>query len=97
MCQCSLARMALYGLVLAPLLCSAEESDTALQEIVVTAQRRSQSEQDIGVSVTAVDGAALQALRIQQPLMLSTLSPSLSTRGPLDFNSKSHGRICLIL
>ena len=58
---------------------AAEGTDNALQEIVVTAQRRSQSEQDIGVAVTAVSGEEMQALRIQQPLMLSTLSPSLST------------------
>jgi iron complex outermembrane receptor protein len=58
---------------------AAEEPDNALEEIVVTAQRRSQSEQDIGVALTAVSGEELQTLRLQQPLMLSTLSPSLST------------------
>ena len=62
-----------------PLVAAADETDNALQEIVVTAERRSQSEQDIGVAVTAVSGEEMQALRIQQPLLLSTLSPSLST------------------
>jgi iron complex outermembrane receptor protein len=57
----------------------AEEADTALEEIVVTAQRRSQSVQDIGVAITAMSGEDMQALRIQQPLSLSTISPSLST------------------
>jgi iron complex outermembrane recepter protein len=51
----------------------------ALQEVLVTAERRSESVQDIGVAVTAVSGAEIQALRIQQPLQLSTISPSLST------------------
>jgi len=51
----------------------------ALQEILVTAERRSESVQDIGVAVTAVSGAEIQSLRIQQPLDLSTVSPSLST------------------
>jgi len=57
----------------------AAEPDTALEEVVVTAQRRSQSAQDVGVAITAVSGEQMQALRIQQPLSLSTVSPSLST------------------
>jgi iron complex outermembrane receptor protein len=79
LCQSRRAGIVLYASLLLPLVGAAEESDTALEEIVVTAQRRSQSEQDIGVAVTAVSGEAIAALRIQQPLMLSTLSPSLST------------------
>jgi iron complex outermembrane recepter protein len=51
----------------------------ALQEVLVTAERRSESVQEIGVAVTAVSGAEIQALRIQQPLDLSAISPSLST------------------
>jgi iron complex outermembrane receptor protein len=54
-------------------------ADAALDEIVVTAQRRSQSVQDVGEAVTAVSGEGLQALRIAQPLGLAALSPSLST------------------
>ncbi len=57
----------------------AAESDSALEPIVVTAQRRSQSEQDIGIAITAVSGDEIHAMRIQQPLSLSTISPSLST------------------
>jgi iron complex outermembrane recepter protein len=52
---------------------------TALTEVIVSAQRRSESVQDIGVAVTAVSGEEIQALRIQQPLDLSTVSTSLST------------------
>jgi iron complex outermembrane receptor protein len=66
---------ALFGPV--PVLCS--ETDTALQEVVVTAQKHSQDVQDIGVAITALSGEDMQALRIQQPLNLSTVSPSLST------------------
>jgi iron complex outermembrane receptor protein len=55
------------------------DNDTALELVVVTAERRSESVQDIGVAVTAVSGAEIQSLRIQQPLGLSTISPSLST------------------
>jgi iron complex outermembrane receptor protein len=57
----------------------AAESDTALEPIVVTAQRRSQSEQDIGIAITAVSGDEIHAMHVQQALGLSTISPSLST------------------
>jgi hypothetical protein len=40
--------------------------------------------QDIGVAVTAVSGAEIQSLRIQQPLGLSSISPSLCA----DFEEK---------
>jgi iron complex outermembrane receptor protein len=55
------------------------EPDTGLEEVVVTAQKHSQEVQEIGVAITAVSGEEMQALRIQQPLNLSTISPSLST------------------
>ena len=57
----------------------AGEPTTALDEVVVTAQRRTQSAQDVGVAITAVSGEDMRALRVQQPLDLSTISPSLST------------------
>jgi iron complex outermembrane recepter protein len=58
---------------------SDHDNDTTLDVVVVTAQRRNESVQDIGVAVTAVSGDEIQSLRIQQPLNLSTSSPSLST------------------
>jgi iron complex outermembrane receptor protein len=58
-------------------LCS--EPDTALEEVVVTAQKHAQDVQDIGVAVDTAGGGELDALRIQQPLMLSMISSSLST------------------
>jgi iron complex outermembrane recepter protein len=57
----------------------ASEAETALEEIVVTAQKHSQDVQEIGVAVTAASGDEMRALRIQQPLGLSTISSSLST------------------
>lgn len=55
------------------------ESDTALEEVVVTALRRSQTALEVGVAIDTASGRDLAALRIQQPLELSTLSSSLST------------------
>ncbi len=57
----------------------ASEAETALEEIVVTAQKHIQDVQGIGLAITTVSGDEMRALRIQQPLSLSTLSPSLST------------------
>ena len=57
----------------------AADADTALEEILVTAQRHSQDVQDIGVAITAASGEALRAQRIQQPLALEALTSSLST------------------
>ena len=65
--------------LLVPVVALAEEADTVLDEVLVTVQRRSQSAQEIGVAITAVSGEELQTLRLQQPLSLSTVSPSLST------------------
>ena len=47
-------------------------------EIVVTAQRRSQSLQDVPIAVTAVSSARLEALEIQTTEDLSELTPGLS-------------------
>ncbi len=62
----------------APTAAAAGDS-TAIPEVVVTAQKRRQDAQDIGVAVTTVSGADMSALRIQQPLNLSYISSSLST------------------
>jgi iron complex outermembrane receptor protein len=69
----------LSAALLAPPVAIASEAETALEEIVVTAQKHSQDVQEIGVAVTAASGDEMRALRIQQPLGLSTISPSLST------------------
>ncbi len=57
----------------------ASDADTALEEVVVTAQKYSQDVQQIGVAITAISGEEMQTLRIQQPLSLAAVSPSLST------------------
>jgi iron complex outermembrane recepter protein len=65
--------------LLAPSLTLASDADTALEEVVVTAQKYSQDVQQIGVAITAISGEEMQTLRIQQPLSLAAVSPSLST------------------
>jgi iron complex outermembrane receptor protein len=65
----------------APAAAAAEDAagDTALDRVVVTAQKRNQSTQDIGVSVTEIGGEALQAMHIAQPLDLAKVAPGLTT------------------
>lgn len=65
--------------LLAPHVTLASDADTALEEVVVTAQKYSQDVQQIGVAITAISGEEMQTLRIQQPLSLAAVSPSLST------------------
>ena len=72
----------LPALLIAPILARAAapaEPDGGLTEILVTAQRRSQNVQRIGVAITTVSGATIQARRVLQPLDLASISPSLST------------------
>jgi iron complex outermembrane receptor protein len=58
---------------------AAPDADTTLEEVVVTAQRRSQAIQDVGIAISAASGEEMSTLRIQQALGLSMLSASLST------------------
>jgi iron complex outermembrane receptor protein len=72
----------LAAALLGPMVARAAEDatdSTSLQQVLVTAERRSESAQDIGVAITALSSEEIQTLRIQQPLDLSTISPSLST------------------
>ena len=74
----------LYGALLAPLvaLASASDSDTALVDIVVTAQKYSQDVQDVGVQITAMNGPELQALRSSTPTFMIASRASHCGRVP---------------
>ena len=52
---------------------------TSLDEIVVTAQKRRETAQGIGVAISTMSGEDIATLRIQQPLDLARASPSLTT------------------
>jgi iron complex outermembrane recepter protein len=54
---------------------AAEEADTS--EIIVTAQRKSESVQDVPISITALTGEALSKAGIQDTENLVTLTPGL--------------------
>jgi len=58
---------------------SSESAGLALEEIVVTAQRRDQSVNDIGVSVTAFASDDVRELGFEAPKDLAANTPGLST------------------
>src|SRR5690554_1041043 len=43
------------------------QTQASLEEIIVTAQRREQSLQDVSISITAFSGEELQQLRVDRP------------------------------
>ena len=54
-----------------------------LEEIVVTAQKREQSIQDVGISITAFTGAQLDALGIEQSFDAAAFTPGVHISGNL--------------
>ena len=59
----------------------AAQSDVArgaLEEIVVTAQRRAESINDVGMSLQAIDADSLEALRVTSVRDLTTIVPSFT-------------------
>src|SRR3981081_3740271 len=56
----------------------ADPSSGMLQEIIVTAQKRAQSESDVGLSITAIGAAELQEHRVDDPFEVAKLVPGLS-------------------
>ena len=59
---------------------NASSDNGGLQEIVVTAQKREQSMQDVPIAVTAFTQESLQANRIYNVNDLSGLAPGLTVR-----------------
>ncbi|MEH6593577.1 MAG: TonB-dependent receptor plug domain-containing protein, partial [Halioglobus sp.] len=54
------------------------QAQNVLEEIIVTAQKREQSVQDVPLAVTAVSGQMLESLGITQMTDLEQVSPSLT-------------------
>jgi iron complex outermembrane receptor protein len=67
------AAMPAYGEDTAPV-----EEQATLNTVVVTAQRREQSVDDIGVAISAFDGAQLQALGVEDVGDLALVTPGFS-------------------
>ena len=74
----TLSSMAACALVV-PALSAAQESQSGsvLEEVVVTAQKREESIQDVGISITALSGNSLQALGLDNMQEISQQIPGL--------------------
>ncbi|OWK29882.1 TonB-dependent receptor [Sphingomonas mucosissima] len=59
---------------------SQDAQATGLQDIVVTAQRRSESLQNVPISITAADSDALASARVENVSNIQAISPSISFR-----------------
>lgn len=64
------------------LMLSGNLSAQVLEEVVVTAQKREQSLQDVGISVTAFTGDQLQALGLTSAVDIVAQTPGLEVSGP---------------
>ncbi|QFU75754.1 TonB-dependent receptor [Halioglobus maricola] len=66
---------------------AATAQELALEEVVVTAQKRAESVQDIPVSVTAMDSSTIEKLGIQSSADIVRLTPSMTV---LESNNKTN-------
>src|SRR5689334_359253 len=61
--------------------CVAEDDGEALQEVVVTAQKRAENLQDVPVSVTALTSTQLGSLKLDDASKLAAQIPNLQVNG----------------
>lgn len=72
---------ALTGASLAgPTLALAQQSAPALEELVVTAQKRAENIQDVPIAITALSGADLQNQHVTSVMGLNQLAPGLQVK-----------------
>lgn len=64
--------------LLAPATVLAQGERIALEEVIVSAQRRQQSLQEVPISITAFDNSSIETYRITNLVDLNTLVPNLS-------------------
>lgn len=66
----------------------ADQDEVSVGEIVVTANRREQNLQDVGIAVTAISGESLRQRGITSSTELSQLTPGVYTSGSLGGQSQ---------
>ena len=82
--------LALGSVAALPLTAFAEDTQGALEEVIVTAQKREQNLQDVGVSVTALSGQQLRDFGIVNSKDVAKLAPGVvfdsTASGDVDAN-----------
>ena len=84
----------LIALALAPLSAMpvlAQDEDLALEEVIVTAQRREQSLQDVPVAVTAFSGETIERQNIKSAVDYMALTPNVSYTEDGQFGKRGAG------
>lgn len=74
--------VAIQALALATAAAGARAQGLALEEVIVTAQKRAQSVQDVGITVSTFTGETLQTMGITNSNQLATITPNLDIRSP---------------
>ncbi len=77
------SRIPLAALVFLCGAASAQESRNVLEEIVVTAQKREQSIQDVGISISALTGDQMRAFGFQGSTDLARMTPGVYLGGSI--------------
>ena len=70
------------GVIAAPAALTAQEADSVLEEVIVTAQKREQSLQDVGVAVTAFTGEQISEFGFTASTEVVNMTPSLNYTVP---------------
>ncbi|MFO1464848.1 MAG: hypothetical protein U1F35_00145 [Steroidobacteraceae bacterium] len=60
----------------------AQASEQVLEEVTVTAQKRQQRQEDVGISVTALSGDQVRELGLRSLTDVAAQTPSLSVAAP---------------
>src|SRR5689334_9780936 len=67
----------------APEVPSALEANSTLEEVVVTAQKRAQNLQEVGVAVNAYGEATIRELKIENTADVARFTPNMNTRNTM--------------
>lgn len=59
------------------------QASSLLEEVIVTAQKREQNLQNVGIAINAFTGAQLQALGVEQSIDIATFTPGVHLSGNL--------------
>jgi len=78
----SVIAAAVAAAIVLPVHAQEEESVLALDEIVVTAQKREQNIQDVGITVTAFSGSQVQELGFTKTTDIVAMTPGLNYTVP---------------
>ncbi len=76
-------KRSVLGAAIGGILAAGSAQSQVLEEVVVTAQKREQSLQDVGIAITAFTGAQLQALGVEESFDVAIFSPGVHISGNL--------------